>query len=248
MISCTGQKKEEDEVFRRGWELAWEDNFDEGLNASEWSKVSKGKLHMNRYASAHEALYPSHEGSLVLRALSNSVANDTMPFLTGGIHRPGIKAGVIARIEVKARVNSAEGATHFLSLLPTDPTQNFSVDIMEHYGVDEFVYQSVSSDYTTKEGMADNPPSSSLVGINPEKFHIYTVEKYPDSLVFFMDDTRTRKYPRILTDMQGQYPFNDQDLELFMGVRLNKDTDPEQLPADLLIDWVRVYVPAKQSE
>lgn len=73
------------------------------------------------------------------------------------------------------------------------------------------------------------------------------MEKYPDSLVFFVDDIRTKKYPRILTDMPGQFPFDDQDFELFLGIRLNNDTDPAGLPADLLIDWVRVYEPAPSA-
>jgi hypothetical protein len=92
--------------------------------------------------------------------------------------------------------------------------------------------------------MPDNPPSSALVGVNPNLYQIYSVEKYPDSVVFFVNDIRTKKYPRILTDMPGQFPFDDQDFDLFLGIRLNKDTDPAGLPADLLIDWVRVYEPA----
>lgn len=120
MLSCTGQKEESDEKFRAGWELVWEDDFEEGLNMNEWSKIPRGKLHMNRYASMHDALYLSQEGNLVLRAVPNSVPNDTLPFLTGGITREGLKAGEVARIEVKVRVNPAEGATHYLSLLPAE--------------------------------------------------------------------------------------------------------------------------------
>jgi len=248
MLSCTGQKEESDEKFRAGWELVWEDDFEEGLNMNEWSKIPRGKLHMNRYASMHDALYLSQEGNLVLRAVPNSVPNDTLPFLTGGITREGLKAGEVARIEVKVRVNPAEGATHYLSLLPADQSKNISIDFMEHYGMDEFIYQSVTSEYTTAQGMAENPPSSSLVGVNPVQYHIYGVEKYPDSLVFYVDDLRTRKYPRILTNMPGQFPFDEKDFNLFLGIRLNSDTDPAQLPADLLIDWVRIYKPMAEEE
>ena len=248
MLSCAGQKDESDLKFRAGWELVWEDDFDKGLNEIEWSKIPKGKLHMNRYASTHDALYLSQEGNLVLRALPNSVSNKAMPYFTGGITRKGLNAGDVTRIEVKVRVNPAEGATHYLSLLPTDGSENVSIDFMEHYGMDEFVYQSVTSEYTTSQGMAENPPSSSLVGVNPVEYRIYGVEKYPDSLVFFVDDIRTRKYPRVLTDMAGQYPFDEQDFDLFLGIRLNKDTDPDQLPADMLIDWVRVYEPKVGEE
>jgi len=244
LYSCNGQKKNEEEKARKGWTLVWEDDFDESLDANAWSKTAKGKQHMNRYMSQHDGLYLVQEGNLVLRAVENSAPNDTMPFLTGGITREGMKKQKISRIEVRARMNPAVGATHYFSLLPADRAKNITIDFMERYGVDEFVYQSVSSEYTTTEGMPDNPPSSALVGVNPNLFQIYSVEKYPDSLVFYVNDIRTKKYPRILTDMPGQFPFDDQDFELFLGIRLNSDTDAAGLPADMLIDWVRVYEPA----
>ena len=112
---------------------------------------------------------------------------------------------------------------------------------MEAYGMDNFVYQSITSEYTTTQGMPDNPPSSALVGVNPNQFHVYAVEKYPDSLVFYVDETRTRKYPRILTDIPGQFPFNNLEFNLHIGVRVNRDARPEDMPADMFIDWVRIY-------
>ena len=244
LYSCTGQKENNEEKARKGWTLVWEDDFDKSLNTNIWSKIPKGKLHMARYMSQHDGLYLIQEGNLILRALVNSTPNDTMPYLTGGITKEGVKMNEVSRIEIRARMNPAMGATPYFSLLPADRAKNITIDFMERYGVDEFVYQSVSSEYTTTEGMADNPPSSALVGVNPNLYHIYSVEKYPDSLVFFVDAIRTKKYPRILTDMPGQFPFDDQDFDLFLGIRLNKDTDPAGLPADLLIDWVRVYEPA----
>jgi beta-glucanase (GH16 family) len=91
--------------------------------------------------------------------------------------------------------------------------------------------------------MPDNPPSSALVGVNPIEYHIYGVEKYPDSVVFYVDGTRTKKYPRIPTKIPGQFPFNDLDFDLYIGLRLDKDTDHAGLPVDFYIDWVRFYEP-----
>ena len=91
--------------------------------------------------------------------------------------------------------------------------------------------------------MPDNPPSSALIGVDPTKYHIYGVEKYADSVVFFVDGTRTKKYPRIPTEIPGQFPFDDNDLDIFIGVRLNQDTDTALLPAEMFIDWVRYYEP-----
>ncbi len=247
LISCTGQKGNEDEKARKGWSLVWEDDFDASFDAASWSKIPQSKLPAFRYMSQYEGLYVSQDGNLVLRALANTAANDSMPFLTGGINRPAFKAGGINRIEVRARMNTVDGATSYISLLPADNTKNISIDFMERYGLDEFIYQSVTSEYTTTQGMPDNPPSSALVGVNPTQYHTYVVESYPDSLIFFVDDIRTKKYPRILTDIPGQFPFQDHDFNLFIGIRLNQDTDPAGLPADLFIDWVRYYKPQQPN-
>ncbi|WP_286856306.1 glycoside hydrolase family 16 protein [Proteiniphilum sp. UBA5431] len=243
LISCSEQKGNEDEKFRKGWALAWEDDFNGKLNEDEWSKSPRGKTHMSLYMSSNDALYVMQEGNLVLRGVANNADTEAIPFLTGGITREGVKKGSVSRIEVKARMNPVEGATPFVTLLPADGTKNIAIDVMERYSLDEFVYQSVTSEYTTTEGMPDNPPSSALVGVNPNEYHIYGVEKYPDSLVFFVDNIRTKKYPRILTHIPGQFPFDDMEFNIFIGIRLNKETDPAALPADMFIDWVRYYEP-----
>lgn len=242
LVACTGQKNDP-EKFRKGWTLAWEDDFDGETGLTAWSKVSRGKKHMNRYMSNNDALYVLEDGLLVLRGVGNAVDDAEIPFLTGGITRQGIKQNRVNRIEVRARMNPVAGAVPFITLQPSDGTENIAIDIMERYGYDEFIYQSVSSEYTTTQGMPDNPPSSALVGVNPNQYHIYGVETYPDSVVFFVDGSRTKKYPRILTDIPGQFPFNNLDFDLFIGIRLNKDTDPAELPADMFIDWVRYYEP-----
>lgn len=243
-ISCTNQKGEVDEKARKGWSLVWEEDFEKSPLTGDWGKTPRNRKRQTyRYMSQYDGLYVFQEGKLVLRALKNSAGSDSLPFLTGGIHRPALKAGTINRIEVRARMNTVQGATSYLSLIPGDKTENISIDLMQRYGLDEFIYQSVTSEYTTTQGMPDNPPSSALVEVNPLQYHTYAVETYTDSIVFYVDEMRTKKYPRILTKIPGQFPFHEHDFDLFFGIRLNKDTDPAGLPADLFIDWVRYYEP-----
>lgn len=244
LISCSGQAREEAEKYRKGWTLVWEDDMEDGLNTAEWTTIQRGDHSTNRYMSDNDALYVTQESNLVLRAMANSGSNGDVPFLTGGIVREGVNRGDTRRIEVRARVNPVPGTVSYVSLVPTDGPGNAVIDVIERYGIDEFIYQSITSEYTTTEGMPDNPPSSALVGVDPNQYHVYGVEKYPDSLVFFVDGTRTKKYPRILTDIPGQFPFDDLDFDLHIGIRVNKDALPEDLPADLFIDWVRIYEPA----
>lgn len=243
LVACTGQGNKEDKS-RKGWTLTWEDDFNGEADLSSWSKISRGKLPMNRYMSDNDALYVLVDGNLVLRSMNNTADSAEIPFLTGGITREGVKKNSVKRIEVRARLdNPVAGAVPFISLLPSDGTKNIAIDIMERYGLDDFIYQSVTSEYTTTQGMPDNPPSSALVAVKPGQYHVYGVETYQDSVVFFVDNHRTKKYPRILTYIPGQFPFNELDFDLFIGVRLGKDTDAEILPADMHIDWVRYYDP-----
>lgn len=165
LASCTG--KSDKEKFRKGWTLVWEDDFESERGLAAWSKIPRGKQFMNRYMSNNEALYVLEDGHLVLRGVENAANNAEIPFLTGGITREGMMRNSVGRIEVRARMNPVAGAVPFIALLPSDGTGNIAVDIMERYGYDEFIYQSVTSEYTATEGMADNPTSNVLVGVNP---------------------------------------------------------------------------------
>lgn len=242
LTSCFKQYSTDD-TYRKGWTLTWEDSFDNGLDESAWKKTPRGNLFMNKYMSDSTVLYGSADGNLILKGITNPAEDEKLPVLTGGITRDAIKANEVKRIEARVRINATPGATPYITLLPTSSKDNIYIDIIEQYGTDDFVYQSVTSEYTTTHRMPDNPPSSALIGVDPTKYHIYGVEKYADSVVFFVDGTRTKKYPRIPTEIPGQFPFDDNDLDIFIGVRLNQDTDTALLPAEMFIDWVRYYEP-----
>ena len=248
ILSSCFQQYNEDDTYRKGWTLVWEDDFNKLPDESVWSKTPRGKQHMYRYMSDNVALYELRDGNIVLKGMMDPEGDKKLPFLTGGINIDAFKADETKRVEVRARINPTSGVTPYITLVPNNGAENIVIDITEQYGTDKFIYQSVSSEYTTTEGMPDNPPSSALVSVNPSEYHIYGVEKYPDSLVFYVDGSRTKKYPRIPTDIPGQFPYNDLDFDLFIGLRLNKDTDPAGLPADFYIDWVRFYEPTAVDE
>lgn len=250
LFSCGGNKSSEAEAADLpGWALVWEENFDDGaLDASVWSKIPRRKQVRNRFMTDNDGLFVFHDDNLVLRGLQNTfIPTDDAAYLTSGISTEGKKTFGLGRIEIRARVNPALGTWASVWMLPENAewTQGGEIDIMEHYGIDEYVYQSVRTKYTHELGMADNPPSSVLVGVNPTQFHTYGVERYQDSLVFFVDDIRTKVYPRILTDIEGQFPFADQDFYLLVGMQFDgsNDVDSTQLPSELFINRVRFYEP-----
>ncbi len=243
IFSSCFQQHSVDETYREGWSLVWEEDFTEFPDETVWSKTLRDKPHMYRYMSDNNALFVLKDGNIVLRGMVAPDGEDELPFLTGGINTEAFKIDDIKRIEIRARINPTSDVTPYITLVPNNSNDNILIDIVEQYGTDNFVYQSVTSEYTTTEGMPDNPTSSVLVRINPSEYHIYSVEKYPDSLVFYIDGSRIKEYPRISTEIPGQFPYNDLNFNLYIGLRLNSNIDTANLPVDFYIDWVRYYDP-----
>ena len=80
--------------------------------------------------------------------------------------------------------------------------------------------------------------------IHPDRYNIFAVEMYPDSLSFYVNDVHTFTYPRIQTKEEGQFPFN-QPFYLLIDMQLGGSwvgaVSPEDLPVEMEVDWVRFY-------
>ena len=90
----------------------------------------------------------------------------------------------------------------------------------------------------------DHPVSHSTGVIHPDRYNIFAVEMYPDSLSFYVNDVHTFTYPRIQTKEEGQFPFN-QPFYLLIDMQLGGSwvgaVSPEDLPVEMEVDWVRFY-------
>ena len=227
----------------QGWTLVWEDTFGTSLNTSNWSKVPQGENPRDWFMSNDNSLYRFHEGDLVLIGLRNSEeGEEVQPFITGGITTAGNRSfSSVSRIEARLRTLPVPGAIYKMSLLsPTN--ENVYINVMSRFGTDAFIFQSVSSDFTQE--VVDNPPAISLIRIPSDNYYVFSVELHADSLVFFVNNQRTKMYPRIETDAIGQFPFNEQEFNLFFGVSVNQNPLPEDdFQSFMFIDWVRHFVP-----
>ena len=119
-----------------------------------------------------------------------------------------------------------------------------------HFGMlrvlndDSIAYQTVHSHYTYTLGIKDHPKSHSTGVIHPDRYNVFAVEMYPDSLSFYVNDIHTFTYPRIQTQKEGQFPF-DQPFYLLIDMQLGGSwvgaVDPKDLPVEMEVDWVRFY-------
>lgn len=239
--SCSNSKE---------WTLVWEDNFD-GPNAFDeqyWSKIPRGVHDWNNYMSDDPRLYDNIDGNLVLRGIVNdNLETDTAKYLTGGVYTKDKKNFGFGRLEIRAKLQGATGAWPAFWMKPTKEgwPHTGEIDIMERLNFDSVAYQTIHTHYTYNLGIKDNPKPGAVPEINPNDYNVYAVEKYPDSLVFYVNDKKSFTYPRIETDKEGQYPFSDHDFYLLLDMQLGGswvgEVDPADLPIEMRIDWVRFY-------
>ena len=230
--------------------LIWEENFDQKdtFDKTKWSKIPRGRSDWNRHMSDFDSCYAMRDGRLILRGINNTtVQEDTSRFLTGGIYTKDKVSFGLGRLEIRAKPNNATGAWPAFWMLAQGEKYpgGGEIDIMEHLNEDTMVYQTVHSYYTITLNIKDNPKHGGTAAIDPGKFNTYAVEKYRDSLVFYVNNKRTFAYPRIGTDKKDQFPFVDVKHYLLLDMQLGGSwvgrVDPADLPVEMEIDWVRFY-------
>jgi len=236
---------------QKSFRLVWEDDFDgPEIDASVWSRIPRGTPDWQNTQSSDDRCYALRDGLLVLRGIVNDDRTaDSAEYLTGGVWTSGKHAFDGGRIEVRARLHGARGAWPAIWLLPFETGKyawpdGGEIDIMERLNSDSFVYQTVHSRYTYTLGIEDEPPHGGTAAIDPADFNIYGVDIWRDSVVFRVNGRRQFCYPRIKTDIGGQFPFCIPQfllIDMQLGGTWVGRVDPADLPVEMEIDWVRHY-------
>lgn len=230
-------------------EITWEEDFNQSsLDTTKWSKIPRGSSDWNRHMSYFDSCYAMRDGKLILRGIkNNNLLNDTLNYLTGGVYTKDKVGFGFGRLEIRAKLNGAKGAWPAFWMLAQNSKwpDGGEIDIMERLNFDSIAYQTVHSYYTVTLGIKNNPKQGDTGSIKPDDYNVYAVEKYPDSLVFFINNKKTFTYPRIKTDKEGQFPFNKHKYYLLIDMQLGGswvgDIDAKDLPVEMEIDWVRFY-------
>ena len=236
----------------RRYALMWNDEFDsETLNSKVWSKVWRNKADWAIHMSSNKRLYAMEDDDLVLRGVVNDfLPNDTAAFLTGGVWSIYRKSFGFGRIEVRAKFDVAQGFWPAIWMLPdANHALNWphggEIDIMEHFRSNPFVNQTVHSHYTVNLGKRNRPSHVVYPAYNEGEYNTYGMERFQDSLVFFVNGRRTMNYPRFRKGDNGQFPFSQHDYYLILDAQLGRDRSPyidtARLPVELRIDYVRYY-------
>lgn len=236
---------------KRDWKLVWEDNFSTTeLDTSKWSKIPPNKADWGKYMSNSDECYSLSNNNLYLKGVVNyETSNDPRPFLTGGVYTKGKFAFQYGKIEIRAKLGSAQGAWPALWMLAEKNKygaypRNGEIDIMEHLNYDEIVYQTVHSYYTLELKKSENPISHSNSKLNVDEFNVFGLEWYPNKLVYTLNGKETFVYPKVKGVDSLQWPF-DQPFHILIDQQLGGKwvgkINPDDLPVEMIIDYVKIY-------
>jgi hypothetical protein len=151
---------------------------------------------------------------------------------------------------VRAKFDVAQGFWPAIWMLPqVNHDLNWpyggEIDIMEHFRDNPTVNQTVHSDYTVNLGQRNRPSHVAYPKYNEGEYNTYSMERFQDSLVFFVNGKRTLNYPRYRNGDNGQFPFSQHDYYLIMDAQIGRDRSPyidtTKMPVELRIDYVRYY-------
>lgn len=237
------------------WKLIWEDDFNSPcLDETKWTKTPRGTSAWDRLMTNNAECYTFRNGTLTMWGLDNRNGeidlNDNSPFLTGGIVSENTFLFTYGKVEIRARMDSGQGAWPAFWMLGKDGKwpDNGEIDIMEHLNNDKFCHHTVHTRYTKNAEYAGKPvipgnhTTSSLV---PGEYNIFGIEWYPGRIVWTLNGEIKFSYNKIDPVPAGQWPF-DQPFYLLLDMQLGGldwvgDIDASALPLGVEIDWVRVY-------
>jgi beta-glucanase (GH16 family) len=197
--------------------------------------------------STDDRLFKVRRGKLILMGLNNDyLPEDTAHFLTGGVYTRGKVLFQRGRLDIRIRMDDASGAWPAAWLLPEGRWPDAGeIDIMERLNYDTIAYQTVHS-YTTEYDhvLRKSQPWGITAPIRRGKWNTYSVELWPDSMVFFINDRHTFTYRRQADLGPEQYPY-DRPMYLLIDMQLGGywvgRVNPEELPYRYEIDYVRFY-------
>ena len=236
---------------KKDWQIIWQDSFDgANLDTTKWTLIPPNNADWGKHMSTNQQCYSITDGRLFLNGIINpDTLSDSRPFLTGGIYSKGKFAFQYGKIEIRAKLECAQGAWPAMWMLAEQKKygaypKNGEIDIMEHLNFDDIIYQTTHSYYTLELKQKNNPPHHGTAKVDIAQFNIYGLEWYPDKLVFTLNGKETFRYPMVKDVDSSQWPY-DQPFYILIDQQLGGswvgEVNADDLPVQMIVDYVKVY-------
>lgn len=242
-------KKERAKRAHKGWRLVWSDEFSGNeIDGTSWQRCLRYGSPWNRHMSLLDSLVKVRGGIVELWGINRPEGyQDSLKFLTGGLDSRGMRAIRNGRIDVRARLDQAQGFWPAIWMMPESNLpwpEAGEIDIMEHLNFDDYIYQTVHSGHI--EGLRQpKTQHDHKEKVDVTVFNVYSVEITPNEIIYYINGRRTFSYPRLEPEPEGQYPFDDYEYYMILSAQLGGHwigpIEEEHLPVKMEVDYVRFY-------
>lgn len=150
------------------------------------------------------------------------------------------------KFEIRAKCPVEQGAwpAIWLAVCDLDSMNYGEIDVLEYaHCFEQKYYQANVHCVTQQEGKELRKTHPQKVETRVDDWHVYTLEWYPDKLVFFLDSEEVH---RVNKDECSNWPFDQRYYLIFnvsfaVGWGATCGYDPKALPLEMLVDWVKYY-------
>ena len=242
-------KRQSAKRAHKGWKLAWADEFSgDNIDTTSWRRCKRYGSPWNRHMSMLDSLVQVKNGVVELWGINTPKGyQDSLKFLTGGLESRGMRFIKNGRIDVRARLQQAQGFWPAIWMMPESNLpwpEAGEIDIMEHLNFDDYIYQTVHSGHI--EGLRKpKTQHDHKEVVDVTQFNVYSVEITDSEIIYYINNRKTFTYPRLVPEPEGQYPFDDYEYYMILSAQLGGHwigpIEAEQLPVKMEVDYVRFY-------
>ncbi|PTX18058.1 beta-glucanase (GH16 family) [Pontibacter mucosus] len=258
LILCAGCTAIPQKAKPVEWVLLWDDEFetDGAPDPAKWSFSGRKSPDWACYCADNPSTTFVKDGQLYLRGILNEDPADTAKYQTACIQTKDKFAFKYGKVEVRAKLSKGKGSWPAIWLMPQESKyggwpNSGEIDIMEHLNYDSIVYQTLHSHYIDNLQQKTNPVYFATPPFREGEFNTYGLEWYPDRLDFFINGQKTFSYPKIKNANSSQWPFDEEFyiiLDQALGGNWVGSIKDEDLPVQMVVDWVRVYQTSNQLQ
>lgn len=242
------------------WQPVWCDEFDyEGLpNSDLWNYDSGGNGWGNNELQNYtrEDLDTAFVADDFLHIVANYTPGGSNDYTSARLITKYKGDWQYGRIEIRAQLPTGLGTWPAIWMLPTDwvyggwPASG-EIDIMEHVGYDENQVHGTIHTGAYNHNLGTQIGYSKEIDTATSDFHVYEMVWEPRSIVLYIDGVQFAQFgfnpfANVGTENSDAWPF-DQRFHLLLNIAVGgswggaQGVDSSDFPAEMLVDYVRVY-------